>query len=83
MNRKIFQFRGISVSKFILSSLLMLLAAAILSAQSTGGVQGTVTDATGAVIADATVTVTNQATGESHTLKTDSAGLYSQASFIP
>jgi len=35
------------------------------------------------VVANATVTVTNQATGESHALKTDSAGLYSEPSLIP
>ncbi len=67
----------------LIGSLLTLLAAATLSAQSTGGVQGTVADATGAIIANATVTVTNQATGESHALKTDSAGLYSEPSLIP
>ncbi len=90
MNKKIRCPRGIRAFKFVSSlrtavpgSLLILLAAVTLSAQSTGGVQGTVTDATGAVIANATVTVTNQATGESHALKTDSAGLYSEPSLIP
>lgn len=62
---------------------LTLVAAVNLFAQSTGSVQGTVADATGAVIANATVTVTNQATSETHTLQTDSAGFYSQPSLLP
>ena len=45
-------------------------------AQSTATIQGTVTDATGAVVPNATVTVTNQATGEERTLQTDAAGIY-------
>jgi len=46
------------------------------SAQSTASITGTVTDATGAVVPNATVTVRNEATGEERTTQTDSAGLY-------
>ena len=42
----------------------------------TANVQGTVTDATGAVIPNATVTLTDEATQVKRTTKTSSAGLY-------
>jgi hypothetical protein len=45
-------------------------------AQSTSTITGTVTDATGAVVPNATVTVRNQATGEERVTQTDSAGIY-------
>lgn len=60
----------------------VLLAIAVF-AQSTGGVQGTVTDATGAVLPSASITITNEATGEVHPAKTDSAGLYAVAGLAP
>ena len=41
-----------------------------------GNIQGTVTDATGAVIPNATVTLTSQTTQVSRTAKTDTAGDY-------
>src|SRR6266853_2116525 len=46
-------------------------------AQSTGAIQGTVADATGAVIPNASVSVRNEATGEERVVQTDAAGLYS------
>src|SRR5579871_5691661 len=45
-------------------------------AQSTGTIQGTVTDASGAAVPNASVTIRNQATGEERTTQTDAAGLY-------
>src|SRR5581483_5294322 len=66
------------------SSILLLLGASgLLLAQSTGAIQGTVADPTGAVLPNATVAVMNQATGETHVLKTDSAGLYSLPGLAP
>jgi outer membrane receptor protein involved in Fe transport len=56
---------------------LFLVFAGITFTQSTGSIEGTVTDVTGAVLPNVTVTVSNQATRETHTIKTDSAGLYS------
>ena len=44
--------------------------------QSTGAIQGTVTDASGAVVANAMVRVTDPAHGVDRTQATDSAGLY-------
>jgi hypothetical protein len=48
-------------------------------AQSTATLQGTVTDQTGAVVANAKVTVRNQATGIERTVQTDSDGNYQVA----
>src|SRR4051794_17640466 len=46
-------------------------------AQTTAGVRGTVSDGTGAAIAQAKVTVTNSETGLASTVTTDSSGTYS------
>ncbi len=56
----------------------LFLFSAIASAQiaGTGNIQGTVMDATGAVIPNATVTLTNEATQVKQTSKTSSAGIY-------
>jgi hypothetical protein len=43
----------------------------------TGAIQGTVTDKTGAVVAGATITVVNQATGASRTATSSASGAYS------
>ena len=45
-------------------------------AQSTAGLNGTVTDATGAVVPNAQVVATNQATGVQSATQTDTAGAY-------
>jgi len=52
------------------------LAGSLLMAQSTGSIQGKVTDQTGAVVPKAAVTVHNEATGEDRSTLTDDAGLY-------
>jgi hypothetical protein len=54
----------------------VLVLPALLSAQSTGGIQGQVTDPSGASVAGATVTVKNEGTGEQRTTVTDASGLY-------
>jgi hypothetical protein len=48
-----------------------------------GSIQGTVIDTSGAVIAHATVTITNVATGESTTQNSTSAGFFSIAPLLP
>jgi hypothetical protein len=48
-----------------------------------GAIEGTVKDPTGAVVPNATVTVTDQASGVSTTRITSSAGLYSVTPLIP
>jgi outer membrane receptor protein involved in Fe transport len=55
---------------------LLFFAVPPLVAQSTGAITGTVRDPTGAPVPNATITVTNNATGASQTFKTDNAGLY-------
>ncbi len=54
------------------------LALAVVAAlgQTTGEIRGTVTDATGASVANAKVLVMNRATGESRTLDTDAEGRF-------
>jgi hypothetical protein len=66
-----------------LTSALMLLALTLTSisvplfAQSpTGIIQGTVTDASGAVVPNASVTITNKATGIARDVRANAAGLY-------
>ena len=56
--------------------LVMLLCLASAWAQENAELQGTVTDSTGAVIPNATITITNTATGEKRTATSNGAGLY-------
>lgn len=64
--------------------LFVFLASAVSFAQvaGTAAVQGTVQDATGAVIPGASVTITNVNTGVSQATKTDQSGVYSFPSLI-
>ena len=50
---------------------------------STGSIQGTVTDPSGAVVPGATVTVTNRTTGQAITLTTNQSGAYNAGSLTP
>jgi len=59
-------------------SLIAMLAPRPIAAQvDTGGITGTVTDPTGAAVVDATITLTNPATGVSQVTRTTSTGTYS------
>src|SRR5687767_13699841 len=65
--------------KFGLATLLFTLSAGFFVVQgqtSFGRMSGTVSDSTGAVIANATVTITNPATNFSRTAVTDESGYY-------
>ncbi|PWU08758.1 MAG: hypothetical protein C5B51_07355 [Terriglobia bacterium] len=53
-----------------------LLSVSMVLAQSTGIIQGGVTDPSGAAVPKATVTVRNMGTGEERTFTTDESGLY-------
>jgi hypothetical protein len=53
------------------------------SSVSTGGIVGTVTDPTGAVVAGAKVTITNVGTNSATNLTTTSSGLYNSGSVVP
>ncbi len=54
-----------------------------LHAQALSGITGTVTDATGAVVPNAKVTVTNQATQVASHAVTSSSGTYTVTDLIP
>ncbi|HUA99791.1 MAG TPA: carboxypeptidase regulatory-like domain-containing protein [Terracidiphilus sp.] len=64
-------------------TLALLALSSPLLAQSTAGLQGAVTDQSGAALPDATVKVTNNATGDSRVVKTDSDGNYQTPSLVP
>lgn len=69
----------------ILTTLLSL-SSIVLSAQttvSTGSVQGTVVDSSGAVVAGALIKITDKATGQVVTTKTNSAGAYASGALVP
>src|SRR5260370_8528467 len=58
-------------------AVLLILASANSSlAQSTATLEGTVTDATGAVVPGAKIVVHNQATGEDRNVESDTTGVY-------
>ena len=62
-----------------IAPILLILSTATLSAQTagTGNIQGTVSDSTGAVVTNASVTLTDNATRVAHTTATSQSGLYS------
>ena len=61
---------------------LLLLAVAIPMAAQNSGIQGVVTDPSGAPVPDASITITNVATGVVTTVKTNEQGFYT-APFLP
>jgi hypothetical protein len=50
---------------------------------STGSIQGTITDPTGAVIPGARITISNKATGQSISLESSGSGTYTSGALIP
>jgi hypothetical protein len=50
---------------------------------STGSIQGTVTDPSGAVVGGAKVTITNKATGQTFATSTSSSGTYASGALTP
>ena len=76
---KYFQTRArLACQAALLCCGILILSSVVASAQiaGTGNIQGTVTDTTGAVIVDSTVTITNEATHVKHTTQTSQAGIY-------
>lgn len=67
----------------ILAAAFLFIAQAAWGQGSTSSITGTVTDASGAVIADAKVSVKNEGTGVSYDTVTTSAGAYTVASLAP
>src|SRR5436190_12217348 len=70
-------------SIFLLTLVVILLSTLGASAQFRGGVQGTVTDASGGTIAGATVTLTSKETSQTQTTVTSDGGFYRFASLAP
>ncbi len=68
--------RSRGIWKFVLCLCVMLLAAGLARAQYQASVQGTVLDPSGAAVAGATVTLTNQDTKVANTMTTTSVGFY-------
>jgi Carboxypeptidase regulatory-like domain len=67
-----------------LGSVVMLcVLAATGKAQTSGEITGLVTDSSGAAVTDATVTITNKATGATRKATTNSEGLYTFPSLLP
>jgi len=65
------------ISRIVISlSLLLVFAAAAFAQSNTGSITGVVTDANGAVLPNAAVTVTNQGTNEKRTVQSDGEGRY-------
>jgi hypothetical protein len=72
------------VSRFLFAlGLLLVFSSVLVLAQGLSGISGTVTDSSGAVVADASVTVTNNATNVSTVALTTSAGAYVITDLIP
>jgi hypothetical protein len=65
------------------AGLVLLSTVFLLGQGTTGTVTGVVTDPSGAVVPDATVTITNEANGAQFRLATNSSGVYFVTSLIP
>jgi len=63
--------------------LLAVLSAAAQTTISTGSIQGTVTDPSGAVLSGAKVTITNKGTGQTNTSLTNAAGAFASGALTP
>src|ERR1700761_6422159 len=73
-----------SMRPFLILPLLLLLAPGWLWSQtSTGGIVGTITDQSGAIVPNAAITLTSDAKGSSQSLSTTSSGTYSVTSLAP
>jgi hypothetical protein len=77
---------GTRFSLLALITLFLLLSSSLMPAQttlSTGSIDGTVTDPSGAVVSDAKVVITNVSTGRTLNLATNSAGTFSSGPLEP
>jgi len=75
-----------SISSSILAALIVVGLSPTASAQttiSTGSIQGTITDQSGALVSGAKVTITNKGTGQTFSVTTTSAGTYASGALNP
>lgn len=85
MNRQ-FSHPGARFSILALIGLFLVFSSTLLVAQttlSTGSINGTVTDPSGAVVSDAKISITNTATGQSVELTSNSSGAFSTGPLPP
>ncbi len=78
--------KTIFLNFLVLAALIVIGLLPIASAQTTvssGSIQGTVTDPSGAAVGGAKVTITDQATGKSESLTTNSSGSYNSGPLTP
>jgi hypothetical protein len=76
----------ISISFSILAAIIVVGLLPTVSAQttiSTGSIQGTITDQSGAVVPGAKVTITNKGTGQTFSVTTTSSGTYASGALNP
>lgn len=83
-----FRFRLVALTRgisqlFLFAILLMTLGSTAALSQTTASIKGTVTDASGAAVADAKVVVTSQALGIERTTQTNSSGDYEVPALPP
>src|SRR5579884_780305 len=84
MNLHVRMFAASPGSMVIIAGFLLLsLLATGQTTISTGSIQGTVTDQSGALVSGAKVIITNKANGQSLTVNTTSAGAYASGALIP
>src|SRR6476660_3236206 len=75
------RYLAFAISFFIVS--LLSLAAFAQTTISTGSIQGTITDPSGAVVSGARITITNKGTSQSVTVTSTSAGSYASGALLP
>ncbi len=76
-------YRSLLQTGLLSGGLLAAGAAGSLAQTPTGSIAGTVTDASGAIIPNAAVTIKNQGTGQTQTLKSDGSGRYLAPQLTP
>jgi Carboxypeptidase regulatory-like domain len=77
--------RSYTIRMFVALLFIVLLCVAAVSQTtiSTGSIQGTITDPTGAIVAEAKITITDKGTGQSISILTTASGTYTSGSLIP
>src|SRR5688572_15174085 len=70
-------------TKFVVAALVMFIIQFTANAQTTGSLTGEVTDPQGAIVAGATVTLKNTATGEERTVTSNSSGIFTFSQLQP
>jgi len=72
-----------SFIRIIVSTILLLFAAGVVSAQFKASIQGTVTDSTGGLVPSVKITLTYSATGKSQEVETNDEGFYRIGGLAP